>query len=253
MGIIFILSMGGYFVRSLTFSGSIAAFVVGFFTWLGLRLEGFFLLGIFFVTSSFWSKYKKGQKAAIEERLAKGERRDWQQVFANGGAASFCSLIYYFDENTIWMLAFAVLLASCNSDTWASEIGALSKSSPLSIRTFSFVPKGTSGAVSVLGTMAGIFGALFIAVCTYFLFSFRLKEVVFVFLFGFLGNVFDTIFGAFIQSTYKCPMCNKETEKKCHCGKETELVKGFPFFNNEAINFSSSLLAAAIGCFIYSL
>lgn len=253
MGIILLLSMGGYFAKGLTLSGSIAAFFVGLFIWLGFRVEGFFLLGIFFITSSFWSKYKKPLKAPVEDMLAKGDRRDWQQVIANGGAAAICSIIYVFGAKPVWLFAFAVLMASSNSDTWASEIGTLSKSSPISIRTFSHVPKGTSGAVSVLGTIAGIFGAFIIAISSYFLFPFRFKEAFFVFLFGFLGNVFDTIFGAFVQGTYKCVICNKETEKKFHCGKETKLVKGIPFLNNDVINFSSGILAAIIGCFIYSL
>lgn len=75
----------GYAGRFLTLSGSIAAAFVGILTVLGLHIEGLFLLGLFFATSSYWSKYKKHQKDQVEERLAKGSRRDWLQVIANGG------------------------------------------------------------------------------------------------------------------------------------------------------------------------
>lgn len=241
----------GFRYRFLTLSGSIAAAIVGILTVLGLHLEGLILLGLFFTSSSYWSKYKKSQKEQVEERLEKGSRRDWLQVVANGGVAAVASFLYYLTDEPVFMVAFCILIASSNSDTWASEIGTLSKKPPISIRTFKRVPKGTSGAISMLGTAAGVGGAALIAVALFILFDAAMELVIFVFLFGFLGNLIDTGLGAFYQATYRCNRCLLETEKMHHCGQNTEKIRGFSFLNNDIVNLLSSLIAALIGSVVY--
>lgn len=242
-----------YRLRFLTLSGCIAAAIVGILTVIGLHIKGLFLLGVFFATSSFWSKYKRLSKQKVEERLEKGSQRDWQQVVANGGAAALVSFIYYVSQDPLWIAAYCILIASANSDTWASEIGTLSKKPPLDVRTFSIVANGTSGAISLLGTIAALMGSLLIAVLSSYLFAFSLSVTILIFLFGFFGNVLDTLLGAFIQAVYKCPVCQLETEKHVHCHEKTSLVRGSRFFNNEIVNFLSGFLAMliAIVCFLF--
>lgn len=57
--------------------------------------------------------------------------------------------------------------ACCNGDTWASEVGVLSKSRPRLITTWNEVPAGTNGGMSKLGTLASILGGTFIGVIFY--------------------------------------------------------------------------------------
>ena len=57
-----IICIGGYNIKSLTLSGSIAAFIVACCVALGFGWRGLVLLGTFFVSSSLWSKYKKQKK-----------------------------------------------------------------------------------------------------------------------------------------------------------------------------------------------
>lgn len=249
--IILLTAIIGYLLRFLTVSGSIAACVVGILTLLGVHSKGLFLLGVFFATSSFWSHYKRLQKNEVEERLAKGSQRDWLQVVANGGGASIASVLYFFYPDPLWLFLFCVCIASSNSDTWASEIGTLSTKSPISIRTFSIAQKGTSGAISLLGTIAGATGALLIAALSFFLFHFSYLLAFLVFIFGFLGNIVDTVFGAFFQATYKCRICHLETEKTVHCGSEAERIRGFAFLNNDMVNLFSSVQAALMGAIAF--
>lgn len=157
--IIFVVVVLAKKVRFLNVSGSIAAFFVGTCIALGLEYKGLLLLGAFFLTSSLLSKYKKSQKNAMEEKIAKGSERDGFQVLANGGAASMASILYIATNDALWIYLFAILIASSNSDTWASEIGSLSKKKPLSIKNFCLAETGTSGAVSLLGTVAAICGS----------------------------------------------------------------------------------------------
>ena len=241
----------GYKAQSLTKSGAIAASVVGVSVALAYGDKGLLVLGIFFVSSSFWSKYKHEQKAKIEQKHAKGARRDWQQVFANGGLAAICSILHVFTDHHIWTLGFVIAIASANSDTWASEIGALSKRAPLFIRTFKRAEKGTSGAISILGTTAAVGGALLIALMSGYLFSLPTTEVILILFLGFFGNVIDTLLGAYLQATYQCKNCSCVTEKKFHCGQDSRLISGFSVLNNDVVNFLSGFIAVLIGISIY--
>lgn len=243
----------GYKQRLLTSSGGIAAALVGSAVALGYSWRGFIVLGVFFFTSSFWSKYKHSKKIKVEQKHEKGSQRDWLQVVANGGIAAFASLMFYFDQNQLWVLAFAIAIASANSDTWASEIGTLSKERPFFLRTLKRSEKGTSGAVSLLGTNASLLGAMLIAIVVFLLFEISFQQLMFIFLFGFLGNVYDTLLGAYLQVSYICPICQSETEKKMHCDSPTKKIRGLAFLNNDAVNLLSGLLAVVTGivCYVF--
>lgn len=242
----------GYRVKSLSKSGAIAAAIVGYAVYVGFHFKGLLLLGVFFATSSYWSKYKSAAKKTMEEKLAKSDTRDWRQVLANGGAAAFFSVLYIFDHTPMWLIGFVVSLASANSDTWASEIGSLSKKNPLYIRTFKRVDKGTSGAVSGLGTIAALSGSLLIAWISVWFFQLNLLVGSIIFLFGFIGNVIDTLVGAFYQQLFVCKHCGFETEKRRHCGQPTTRIKGVLLIENDMVNFLSGLIAAIIAMCVYA-
>ncbi|PKG25730.1 DUF92 domain-containing protein [Niallia nealsonii] len=251
MLIIFFVVVLAKKVRFLNSSGSIAAFFVGICIALGLGYKGLLLLGVFFLSSSLLSKYKKSQKSMMEEKAEKGSERDAFQVMANGGAASVASLVYLVTNEALWIYLFAILIASSNSDTWASEIGTLSKKQPLSIKNFRLEETGTSGAVSVLGTVAAICGSFFIALCAFFLFPISVKEMVIIGVFGFVGNLLDTLLGALLQAGYQCKVCGKMVEKRIHCGKETIKKKGFAILNNDVVNILSGIFAALLALFVF--
>jgi len=245
---IFILFVSYYAFkrRSLTKSGAIAAFFVGTGIAIGFGYKGLIVLGVFFVSSSMFSKYKGKTKQSMAEKTQKGSTRDALQVMANGGFAAIASIVYYFTKDSIWITVFSILLAAANSDTWASEIGSLSKKNPISVRTWKPTETGTSGAISVLGTWAALAGAFVIALTAIVLFPIHLGGFVSIILFGFLGNVIDTILGAFVQVEYKCPVCGKIFETKWKCHESLVKIKGFALFNNDMVNVLSGLLAALL-------
>jgi uncharacterized protein (TIGR00297 family) len=248
--IIIIGGFAGYLERSLSGSGAIAAVFVGIAVYFGFGIKGLLLLGLFFATSSYWSKYKSSAKKAIEEKLAKGSTRDWQQVLANGGSAALISIIYAIQPDIIWLIGFIVCIASSNSDTWASEIGSLSKSEPIHIRTFKRIERGTSGAISWLGTCAALLGSMLIALAGVLFFQLDLFHFFIIFGFGFLGNLIDTFVGAYYQQSYICNVCGLETEKKAHCHTAAKRIKGYPLVDNDMVNFLSGFIAASFAIII---
>lgn len=63
---------------------------------------------------------------------------------------------------------------------------------------------------------------------------------------GFLGSLIDSILGASIQVKYKCEKCKKITERKEHCGKETNYYKGIKWIDNNLVNLLSNAMVFII-------
>ncbi|THE15466.1 DUF92 domain-containing protein [Bacillus timonensis] len=248
-----IVAVVGYRLKSLTISGAAGTIIVGSAVSVGFGYRGLLLLGLFFASSSLWSKFKSGNKDSLQNKVEKGEQRDIIQVLANGGVASVASLLFIWTDSLIWLRFFIGSIAAANADTWASEIGTLSKKKPFLITKMRRVDAGTSGAVSLLGTIAGFLGSFLIAVVSFFVWP-ELSVILLVglTLVGFSGNVIDTIMGATVQVVYKCSVCSLETEKKVHCGQETTYLKGLRFCNNDVVNFFSILFASGLGTYFLS-
>ena len=93
-----------------------------------------------------------------EER---GGRRGAGNAIANTGVAALCALLALLTPSAdAARLAFVAALAAAGSDTIASEIGKAWGRRTWSITSLKHVPPGTSGAMSIEGTAAGVVGAL---------------------------------------------------------------------------------------------
>lgn len=262
-----------YWKRSLTLSGWIAAVVVGAPLFALGNLVWFASLVVFFVSSSALSKWKRHVKKRAEAGYEKSGARDAWQVAANGLPGAILCVLHAVWPSPYWLAAFVGVMASVNADTWATEIGALSRSQPRSILSGKPVPAGTSGGVSVLGTAASVLGAGFIgvaaAVCLFLSAAsasdaaggaaaagsllLRLGAVL-VCAAGFAGTfaaLLDSLLGATVQRMYRCPVCGSLIEKPQHCGKPAEQVRGIRWMNNDAVNILSSLAGGALALAVW--
>lgn len=240
-------------LRALKVNGAVAAIAVGVTIILGTHFRGLLLLGIFFVTSNLSSKYRHDEKIALKDMVEKGDVRDYAQVLANGGVAALFSLIFAVTGEEAALFAYCVSLASANADTWASEIGVLSHKDPVSLFTGKRVAKGTSGAVSVLGTLAGLGGSALIATSSFLFWSntFHPYSLLGITVWGFFNMLLDSVFGFLLQEKRLCYRCGKITEKGVHCGTVTSYKKGIPGFNNDWVNFTSILITSILSYFFY--
>ncbi|ERN54815.1 DUF92 domain-containing protein [Alkalihalophilus marmarensis] len=244
-----LLAAAAYYLKKLTVSGAVAAVVVGWCIAFGLGFYGLMVLAIFFITSSMWSSLWKGRKAS--DVTEKGDRRDAWQVAANGGVAALMALFYGFNPSPIWIFAFVSSLAAANADTWASEIGTLSRQRPLHILTWKRVEPGTSGAITALGSAAAFAGSFLISVFAILGWwsAYHNSHVLLIALtvVGFLGNIIDTLVGASFQVLYKCRECGIETEATEHCGSQTEYMSGLRWLNNDVVNIACTASGALLG------
>jgi len=227
----------GIRMRALTIGGAFCAVIIGLTIGLSFDFFGLILLGTFFFTSSLLSLLIHSENEIVE----KGHKRDWIQVFANGGTASILSILnlLYPNLHDSWEVAFVASLAIANADTWASELGSLSKRKPIHVKTLKRVSKGTSGAVSMFGTVMGIVGAMLIAITSFILQFVNVNEMIIIIIIGIIGLFLDTWMGGTIQSVHQCVVCGLETERSFHCRVKTVQLKGIPFVNNDVVNFTS--------------
>ena len=247
-----VIAVAAYRAHSLSRSGAWGAllegtiiFGVGGWRWAVLLLA-------FFVSSSLLTRLFAKRKAALNEKFDKGGQRDIGQVLANGGVASIFAGLHFFFPQAAWTwLAFATSLAAVNADTWATELGVLNPSMPRLITTGKPVERGTSGGISLYGSLAAIGGAVFVAVLAGVVRPAGAFLVVtgVTILGGGLGSFFDSYLGATVQAIYHCPHCDKETEKHpLHtCGTQTVQVRGWKWLNNDLVNAGCALMGAVIG------
>ncbi len=247
-----------YWRGSLSPGGAFGAMIAGTLVFGVGGLAWGILLVAFFISSSALSHYKERAKEPLAEKFQKGHRRDLGQVIANGGAGTLIALAYALNPHPLWFVTFVGAMATVNADTWATELGVLSKSPPRLITTFRIVPVGTSGGVTSLGTLVAFCGALLIGLVQFAIPNSQLSIldsqllIVASAVAGLLGSLFDSLLGATVQAIYFCDHDQKETESRAHrCGHATRLLRGWHWLDNDGVNFIASLAGSliAVACF----
>ncbi|MDQ0254411.1 uncharacterized protein (TIGR00297 family) [Evansella vedderi] len=247
---ILLLAFFSYKVGALTLGGAITAVLVATIVLYGLSLFGLLLLAAFFLSSTLIGRLTKAHYSQEENSLVeKGSKREASQVLANGGWAAASAFLYGVSGQELWYWCYIATLAAATSDTWASEIGRMSKRKPIHVFSLRELFPGQSGGITYIGTIGAFAGSMFIVSIAWLL-QFTLEVpnlsisiILVLILVGFLGNWVDTILGAWIQASYYCKKCGKETEKRIHCRERPILIKGYSFVNNDIVNHSCTLSA----------
>ena len=156
----------------------------------------------FFISSSVVGHWAKQSKP----------KRTWQQVFASGAIPTMISMWYWLNPDAFVVLYYASALAVATADTWSSELGRLSKRQPVHLTKRVQVPVGTDGAISGLGTLAGVIGAVSV--------SLFVGGSFVVIVAGIIGNLIDSLLGT-VQEKIK-------------------------FLTNTGVNFFSQLLTVGL-------
>lgn len=229
---------GAYRLGALTWSGALAAcavgaavFGVGGWAWAAALLT-------FFGTSTALSRWRRRAKEALG--YEKGGRRDAGQVLANGGAAALCALtpLLFPAWGAVHAhLVFLAALAAANADTWATEIGSVLGGRPYDLRAGRPAAPGTSGAVSLPGTLAALAGAALLG-----LFAGSLAGWGIVTVAGVGGALLDTLLGAAVQAQWEDPERPGSLTERAQAGPPIRGIRGI---NNDLVN--ALCTAGAVG------
>jgi len=243
------LAFGARAVRALSRGGAIAALAVG----TAATIAGWafaIILIAFFLTSTALSRFKRAKREARIGRIVeKGDERDAFQVLANGGVFAAAALVAAATGQLGWTAAALGALAAAAADTWATEAGTLAGGLPRSIVSLKPLPPGTSGAVTVPGTLASIAGAAFITGVAYL--TGTTSAPIAVFVGGVVGSLADSFVGATVQERRWCDGCSESTERRTHsCGRATRIVGGIPGARNDFVNVVCTLVGAAVAALL---
>jgi uncharacterized protein (TIGR00297 family) len=262
LGLVLSIAFGiaGYRRGALALSGVIGSVVVGTlivgfggWTW-GL------LLIAFFVSSSLLSLYRRHDKKSVSDKFAKGHRRDLGQTLANGSLGALLAVAYGLSAYPTLFIAFLGAIACVNGDTWATEIGVLSRETPRLITTGRAVPPGTSGGITRDGSLAALAGGLFMGLCAIVfvagegLASGQPLTIELLWPLVLIGGVaglggafFDSLLGASVQRIFYCEKCETETEQAIHrCGSRSRPLRGWNWMDNDVVNFVSSAVGSLL-------
>ncbi len=258
-----ILSVIAWRLGALSPSGALAASVTGGLIFGLGGLSWAVLLLIFFTTSSFLSAIFKARKAIVEDTYSKGAARDWQQVLANGSLGVFLVILSSQNPSDFWIwVAYGGSIAAVTADTWGTELGVLDPRLPRLISSGAEVPRGTSGAVSLVGSLAAGIGATFIGAATGLIVFLRQESYFRIFpvllsvsFGGICGALVDSLLGSTVQVQYYCPQCRKTTERfpQHTCGVKTQYQRGWRWMTNDLVNLCASITGALFATSIWRI
>ncbi len=177
---------------------------------------------------------RAGKSRKLAAGLAESKRgRNAAQVLANLGAAGLVVTaglamgVYGIDLHIgksssmeLFPILFLAALCEATADTVSSEIGQAFGGQPFLLTNLRRVAPGTDGAMSLLGTAAGIVAAAIVAASGMFAMRMSLAQTTIAFTGGIAGLFFDSLLGATVER------------------------KGW--LGNDLVNFSSTLFAAAV-------
>lgn len=248
LGISLLIAGLAYLKHSLNKSGFIAATFFGavIYVFGGILVWG--TLIAFFISSSVITKLSENK----DKKHTEG--RNYVQVIANSLVVTIFAVLFYIYKAEIFLLAAVVAISTSNSDTWASEIGSMTKGKTFYILNFKVAPKGVSGAISGLGTFASFIGALFIGIIFLSLYaiteSITLTQILYfgfvITSCGFLGNLIDSYLGALIQAKYRGIDTGTITEKRWLPNEKVVLASGLALITNDMVNVLSALFASIL-------
>jgi uncharacterized protein (TIGR00297 family) len=232
-----------YWRRALTLDGALAAAAVGALTFGRGGFPAAGALLAFFGPASALSRYGERRKRSATLAQAKGSRRDACQVLANGGIATLSITI----GTPAGQRAFVGALAAAAADTWATEVGLLSKRQPRSITTWRTVPAGMSGGITPEGVAASAAGALLVGL-GWALCGGGFGQVPGALVAGVAGSLVDSVLGATWQALYRCTACEQYSEDSVHvaCGRRADASKGLAWVTNDVVNVLATLSGAVI-------
>jgi uncharacterized protein (TIGR00297 family) len=220
-----IFALLGRAVRGVTAAGSVAGAIVCFALLWGAGLGGFAALLVVFLLTWIATRIGYARKQSLgmaEARIG----RDAFQVLANVGIASICALAYAgVWPNRRLLIAMGAALCEAAADTVSSELGQSVGGIPRLVTDWKQVAIGSDGAVTLVGTLAGIAAAIIVGLACALFGIFAWRYLLVCVAAGVIGMLADSFLGATLERGH--------------------------IIGNNAVNFASTT-AAALLAFLFS-
>ncbi|KAI8011351.1 hypothetical protein LOK49_LG06G01122 [Camellia lanceoleosa] len=219
-------------LSGLSLTGIGASFLLGTLTWRAFGPSGFLLVASYFVIGTVATKLKMAQKEAQGVAEKKKGRRGPESVIGSSAAGCVCAFLSIFAVggiafSHIWELGFVASFCTKLSDTVSSEVGKAYGKTTYLVTTFKTVPRGTEGAVSAEGTLAGLLASILLSSVGCLMGEINVPEAMICVVASQIANLGESLIGAALQ------------EKE-----------GFQWLNNDVVNVINISMGSVLAILI---
>lgn len=199
--------------KLLTTAGILNAWLLGVLVWGTLGWKGYAIVCVYFVIGSAVTRIGIEQKEAegiAEKRSgARGPENVWGSAFTAALCALGVGIINWSGMSeavflsSLLILGYVASFCTKLSDTCASEVGKAYGKRTFLITTLKPVPRGTEGAVSLEGTLAGIFASVVLALMGWGVGLIDVWGILWCVLAAFIATNLESVIGATLQSRFE--------------------------------------------------
>ncbi|PMB02132.1 TIGR00297 family protein [Fischerella thermalis CCMEE 5198] len=202
--------------KLLTSAGYFHAWLLGVLIWGTLGWQGYIVVMFYFLVGSFVTRIGIAQKEAEGIAEKRSGARGPENVWGSALIGTLCALgvgmldlgtlpvtqSLIADPRSLLLLGYVASFSTKLSDTCASEVGKAYGKSTFLITTLQPVPRGTEGAVSLEGTLAGVVASVVIAFVGWAVGLVELLGVLWCVVAAFIATNLESVIGATLQSKY---------------------------------------------------
>ena len=192
--------------KLLTPAGYFHAGILGVLVWGTLGWRGYGVVLFYFLIGSVVTRIGMAEKEArgIAEKRSgiRGPENVWGSALS-GAICAVLSLFLGFPWQSLLVLGYVASFSTKLSDTTASEVGKAYGKSTFLITNLQSVPRGTEGAISLEGTLAGLVASGVISLLAWALGLISLMGVVWCIIAAFVATNLESLIGATLQSQWE--------------------------------------------------
>lgn len=189
--------------KLLTPAGLFHAWLLGVLIWGTLGWQGYLVVMFYFLVGSAVTRVGMAQKeeAGIAEKRAgaRGPENVWGSALT-GALCALGTLLVAPPYRSLLLLGYLASFATKLSDTCGSEVGKAYGKQTFLITTLEPVARGTEGAVSLEGTLAGVVGSVAISLVGWGAGLIDLTYVLFCVVAAFIATNLESLIGATLQA-----------------------------------------------------
>ncbi len=198
--------------KLLTPAGLLHAGILGVILWGTLGLRGYLLMLVYFAVGSAVTRVGMAQKEAAGIAEKRSGARGPENVWGSALVAAICALSIYAINSFegLWvqpttellLLGYVASISTKLSDTCASEVGKAYGRHTFLITNLQPVARGTEGAVSLEGTLAGILGSAILATTGWALGLIYPIDIAICMVAAFVATNLESVIGATLQAKF---------------------------------------------------
>jgi uncharacterized protein (TIGR00297 family) len=191
--------------KLLTPMGYLHAWLLGVIVWGCLGWPGYGVVMFYFLVGSGVTRIGLERKEAEGIAEKRSGQRGPENVWGSALTATICALLTLIstpDWYPFLILGYVASFSTKLADTTASEVGKAYGQRTFLITSLQPVPRGTEGAVSLEGTIAGIVGSLLIALVAWGFGMINLWGIGLCAIAAFVATNIESVIGATLQSRW---------------------------------------------------